>query len=226
MASYFALCNSLWSLTIIGILRFISIIKNSEQAGIQSLGPDYVALWKIRFISIAFTSIIVLSGSWFFNVFPAFFYTIYYDETTAQTFKPTSYNKVYWIPIIMVTLSNAVPKLYTVFLARTWSTNIPEKYILSLETSLAFPFLILLAAAFQFTTRMNRLLYYDPLLVMFGCNVIPLMVIGQNKDMRQKIMEQSHKMFLSIHIFFKKHTTAAVTPTSFQIDNVENELHI
>jgi hypothetical protein len=113
-----------------------------------------------------------------------------------------------------------------VFLARTWFTNTPEKYVLSLETSLAFPFLILLAAAFQFTTRMNRLLYYDPLLVMFGCNVIPLMVIGQNKDMRQKIMEQSHKMFLSIHIFFKKHTTAAVTPTSFQIDNVENELHI
>ena len=100
MASYFALCNSLWSLTIIGILRFISIIKNSEQAGIQSLGLDYVALWKIRFISIAFTSIIVLSGSWFFNVFPAFFYTIYYDEMTAQTLKPSSANKVFWIPFI------------------------------------------------------------------------------------------------------------------------------
>jgi predicted neutral ceramidase superfamily lipid hydrolase len=48
MSTYFALCNSLWSLTITGILRFISLIKNSESDGIQSLGPDDIAIWKIR----------------------------------------------------------------------------------------------------------------------------------------------------------------------------------
>jgi hypothetical protein len=74
----------LWSLAITGILRFISIIKNLEQAGIQCPGPDYIAIWKIRMISIAATSILILSGHLFFNTLPAIFYTLCNEETTAK----------------------------------------------------------------------------------------------------------------------------------------------
>ena len=226
VASYFLLCNSLWSLTITGILRFVSILKKSEQAGIQSLGYDFVAIWKIRLISISLTSCLILSGHFIFNTLPAFFYTLHYEETTVVSHKPTAANKIYWIPIILVTLANAVPKIYTTLLASRLLLGNPEKYALSLETSLSFPFLISVAFAFQFTSRMNRLLYYDPLLVMFGCNIIPLLVVGQNKDMRQKIREHSLKMFLSLNNFFNKHTTVAVTPANFHNDNVDNEINI
>jgi len=225
VASYFALCNSLWSLTITGILRFISIIKNSEQAGIQSLGPDYVAVWKIRLISIASTSCLILIGILFSNIFPAFFYTVYHEETTTNIPKPGTF-RVYWIPIITVTLANAVPKLYNKFMAKHQLSGIPEKYALSLETSLSFPFLIFLAVAFQFTTRMNRLLFYDPLLIMFGCNIIPLMVIAQNKGMRHSLTEQSLKIIKYVFVLCKKHTTAVVAPADHETNNVDNESHI
>jgi hypothetical protein len=163
LASYFALCNILWSLAITGILRFTSIIKKSEQAGIQCLGPDYIAVWKIRMISIAATSILILSGHFFFNTFPAIFYTLCNEETTAKMYK------LYWIPIILAMLANAVPKVYTsYFLTRQLFSGIPDRYVLSLEISLSLPFLIFLTFAFQFTSRIYRLLYFDPLLVMFG----------------------------------------------------------
>jgi hypothetical protein len=105
-------------------------------------------------------------------------------------------------------------------------SGIPEKYALSLETSLSFPFLIFLAVAFQFTTRMNRLLFYDPLLIMFGCNIIPMMVIAQNKGMRRSLTEQSLKIIKYVFVLCKKHTTAVVAPADHETNNVDNESHI
>jgi hypothetical protein len=222
-ASFFVFCNSLWSLTITGALRFTSIIKNSEQAGLQRLGPDYIAVWKIRFISVALTSSLILSNYLFFNIFPPFFYTLYYKEADPETFR--FIYKINWIPIVLVILANAVPKLYTAFLKRKLFSGNPERYALSLETSLSFPFFILLALVSQFTTRMNRLIFYDPLVIMFGCNVIPLMVILQNKSMRQRIIEQILQFFLQIHVLCKKCTTS-VKPAEWGTFNVDNELHI
>ena len=219
--SYFALCSSLWSLTITGLLRFISIIKNSEQAGIQILGPDNVGIWKIRWISIVLTSCLLFSGYFFFHTSPSLFYTLYNQEATL---KPTIHSKVYWIPMITVTLANAVPKLYSTILKRKLFSSNPERYVLSLETSLSFPFLILLLAAFQFTTRANRLLYYDPLLVMFGSIVIPMIVILQNKKTNQPISEHISDLKMSVYTLFKKRTTNAVTPVCE--NNVGIELHI
>jgi hypothetical protein len=37
-----------------GIIRFVSIIKLSEEAGLQFFGSDFIAIWKVRFGSIAF----------------------------------------------------------------------------------------------------------------------------------------------------------------------------
>jgi hypothetical protein len=38
-----------------GIIRFVSIIKLSEEAGLHFFGSDSIAIWKVRFGSIAFT---------------------------------------------------------------------------------------------------------------------------------------------------------------------------
>ena len=223
VASYFVFCNSLWSLAITGTLRFISIIKNSEQAGLQRLGPDYIAVWKIRLISFGLTSCLLLTNQIVFDIFPPFFYTLYYKETKPETFK--FIHKINWIPIVLVILANTVPKLYNAFLKHKLFSKIPEKYAFSLETSLSFPLFILLAVASQFTTRINRLIYYDPMIIMFGCNVIPLMVIIQNKNMGQQIKEQTLQFMSQIHVLCKKCTTS-VKPAVWENYNVDNELHI
>jgi hypothetical protein len=216
--------NSLWSLTITGTLRFILIIKNSEQAEIQFQGPDYIAIWKIRLISIVLSSCFILSNHIFFDILPTFFYTLQYEKAIPKTFN--SLHKISWIPSVLVILANAVPKLYTAFLKQHLFSDIPERYALSLEISLSFPVFILVAIASQFTTRINSLIYYDPLLIMLGCNVIPLVVIMQNKNMRQHIIEQTYQFLLHIHVLCKKCTTISVSPAICETLNVDNELHI
>ena len=47
-------------LIISGSIQFISIIKISEEAGIQILGPDNVAIWKVRVIVISTSSLMSL----------------------------------------------------------------------------------------------------------------------------------------------------------------------
>jgi hypothetical protein len=225
-AIYAVISHCLCSLTVTGILRLISIIKNSEQAGIQSLGPDYVAIWKIRLISIASTSSLILIACWVLGTYPPYFNTLYYKEAIFRTYYLSLISKVYWIPVIMVTLANAVPKLYTICLTGHLFSSIPEKYAISLGASLLIPFLILLGAAFQFTTRVTRLEYYDPLLIMFGCNFVPVFVIAQNKNMCQMITVGSLEIIYYGYFLCKKQTTIAVTSIYFQNNNVNIELHI
>ena len=42
------------------MLRLVSLAKLSEEAGIQCLGPDNVAIWKVRLIIIFTSSLISL----------------------------------------------------------------------------------------------------------------------------------------------------------------------
>jgi hypothetical protein len=47
-------------LMISGVLRLASVLRLSEEAGIQRLGSDHEAIWKVRLISISLSSIISL----------------------------------------------------------------------------------------------------------------------------------------------------------------------
>jgi len=51
VAAYFFLCNSLWSLTISGVLRFITIVKNSDSWETNSFSNCYwpLLLWLCHF---------------------------------------------------------------------------------------------------------------------------------------------------------------------------------
>ena len=41
-----------------GSLRFVSVLQLSEEAGIQSLGSDPAALWKVRFVSASISGVV------------------------------------------------------------------------------------------------------------------------------------------------------------------------
>ena len=215
VAAYFFLCNSLWSLSISGILRFITIVKNSEQAGIQVLGTDSVAIWKIRCISLVLTSSLLLTGILHFQSLPSFFYTLNYAKSIKGTelYEQDPYNKVYLIPMFIVVIANGLPKLYGMILARKYFSKHNQMFAISLENTLAFPFLIGLLVTFQFTTRIHRLLYYDPLLLMFGCNLIPMLIIMKNNCMNKQLKDDLSKLLQCLSSFAStKKRSSSVSP--------------
>jgi hypothetical protein len=222
VAAYFFLCNSLWSLSISGVLRLITIVKNSEQAGIQVLGPDNVAIWKIRCISIGLTSSLLLTGILHFQSLPSFFYTLNYVKTIEGTelYQQDPFIKVYLIPMFVVIIANGLPKLYGMILARKYFSEHNQMFAISLENTLAFPFLIGLLVTSQFTTRIHRLLYYDPLLLMFGCNVIPLLIIMKNNCMTKQLEEESSKLLQCLSTFASK-----LLQCLFSFDSTKNRLN-
>ena len=56
----FPLHSFLACLIISGTLRLTSLVNMSEEAGIQFFGPDNVAIWKVRFITVSSSSFIAL----------------------------------------------------------------------------------------------------------------------------------------------------------------------
>ena len=53
--SYVTIC-----LLVSGTLRFISLLKLSEEAGVQCLGSDLDGIWKVRILAISISSLISL----------------------------------------------------------------------------------------------------------------------------------------------------------------------
>ena len=60
-AVHFSLYSFLSCLIISGLLRLVSLVKLSEEAGLQFFGPDNVAILKIRLIVISTSSLISLA---------------------------------------------------------------------------------------------------------------------------------------------------------------------
>ena len=79
---FFISCLSI-SLFISGVLRLISVIKKSEAAGLQLLGPDNIALNKIRLVSVTFSSIFPCLMISLFNAHPGMFPLFYETESTS-----------------------------------------------------------------------------------------------------------------------------------------------
>jgi len=215
VAAFVTLCNCLWTLAITGTLRFISIVKNSEEAGIQMLGPDNIAIWKIRWISVCLTLSIPFMGIIFFQSIPTFFYTIFCEETVQgpELNKQEPFNKIYFASTVIATIANGLPKVYSILLNRKhFADEQNSKFSMSLESSLAFPFLIVLLISMQVKSRIHRLLFFSPITLMFSCNVIPLIIIMKNKSMKQKLKDLFENSFSSFLSSKSKFWSTSVSP--------------
>ena len=79
---FFISCLSI-SLIISGGLKLISVIKKSEAAGLQLLGPDYIALNKIRLISFFCSFIFPSLMISLYNTHTRFFLQLYGNFNTS-----------------------------------------------------------------------------------------------------------------------------------------------
>ena len=183
-AMFISVCYILCGLTITAILRLISLVKNSEEFGIQSLGPDDVAIWKIRIVSHAISFGLPLVGLIFFQSIPGFF--AFLNNTNAMSpseigqFDP--YNFVYTLPVIIAAIVNIMPKIYSVYLVQRLNTSayFPSKFLISLNNAIGFSLIITGQILSAYLSREHRMYFYYPLVVFLSCDVIPFIIIKQN----------------------------------------------
>jgi hypothetical protein len=204
-AMFISVCYILCGLTITAILRLTSLVRNSEQFGIQGLGPDDVAIWKIRMISVAISFGIPLTGLLFFQSIPGFFVVLanYNSIPLSEIAKLDPYNFAYIIPIFIAAFANLLPKIYSTFLVKKLktSTESHSKFLISLNIAIAFSFIISTQILSSYLSRVYRLHFYYPMVVFFSCDLIPLVIIMKNPSMMKRLEELFPE---NIQLTFKK----------------------
>ena len=207
-AMYISVCYILCGLTITAILRLISLVNNSEEFGIQSLGPDDAAIWKIRILSHTISFGLPFVGLIFFQSIPGFFAVLNNSNaiTPSEIGKFDPYNFVYTVPVIIAATVNIIPKIYSVYLVQRLnnSTYFPTKFLFSLNNAIAFSFIISGQILSAFLSREHRLYFYYPLVVFLSCDVIPFIIIKQNPLIIKRFKELfSNSALLHFENIFK-----------------------
>lgn len=186
-AMYMSVCYNLCALTITAILRFISLVKNCETSGIQSLGPDDVAIWKIRIISIAITLTLPLIGLMFFQSIPGFFYSLYNQQniSPAQILSQDPSCYVLLVPLVVAVVANATPRIYSTLLVKKFHLliNSDEKFLITFENAVSFLIVIASQVLSAYMDRKCRLLVYYPIIIFLICDIFPFVIIMKNAQM-------------------------------------------
>ena len=107
----FSLANSL---IVSGTLRLISLLRNSESAGLQLLGPENIAVVKIRWASIIISAIYELILVLYFDVHSGLFDLFYSHDSDSILLgiSKNMFNILFFVPIFVALIINFVIGLY------------------------------------------------------------------------------------------------------------------
>jgi len=191
----FFVSNISISLIFTGVLRLISVIQKSEAAGLQFLGSDYIALNKIRFVSITSSLIFPCFMVSFFGAHPGLFQLFYGTESTTF-FQDVENNWAIALYLVLpssATVVNTIAKICSdftkanidrqvnVFTIYGHNQCISEgKVILSLEVTIGIPLLIIYTVFSSFSDRLARFTFYFPFQIMLLSLIVPILVIRRN----------------------------------------------
>ena len=112
------------SLIACGSLRFLTLYKNSEVSGLQLLGPEHVAIVKVRFVALVFSIIFEATMASYFRVHTGF-YSLLNSIDTISISKEVAANKAKGLLLVFpfsVLIISAIVKLYSVWLVKKIST--------------------------------------------------------------------------------------------------------
>jgi hypothetical protein len=115
------------------------------------------------------------------------------------------------LPPLIALITNATPKLYSIFLAKNFESDHSKgKFVVSLENALAFSMVILLQIFASYFDREFRLYFNYPMILIFCCDIFPLMIILKNKKMKQNLKNIILTTLENLNI--KQNTTNIVAP--------------
>ena len=222
------------SLIFSGVLRLISVIKKSEAAGLQLLGSDYIALNKIRLVSVTFSFIFPCFLIYFFNAHPGYF-TLFYETESTSFFEDVEHHwaiSLYAVLPCSATVVNAIAKIYSDFTKENIDRQVnvftiygsnqcssEGKVILSLEVTIGISWLIIYTVFSSFADRTARLTFFFPLQIMLLGFILPLIVIKRNKKIINFIKQNNIKPFLGHYlIMLLKKQNSTVVPLQEMYD--------
>lgn len=208
------------SLSISGTLRLITLTKLSEEFGLQMLGPDSLAIYKVRFVSF-FLSITLVVYAIIFQEFYPTTIDLFYGIEDANFSKRVINMEVmilFNIPQACVVIVNSFTKLYSMWLNIAINKKLRRQnvqiFLVSTENNgdnivtkkekgfalpmnyvlaiiLTFPLLLLFS---QLSDRHSRLYFVEPTFLMNICCIVPLCIVLKHKKMRNILMDFFPKM--------------------------------
>jgi len=225
------------SMNISGGLRLISLLNNSEQFGLQLLGPDNLAIKKVRFISISLSIVLIMLGSLFFNVYPPSFDLYFYaDEVSiSETYSKNWFSMIYIISWILAVIIHCSAKCYSLWI--NYELNqLPsielgqiftitkseaskneekfeqfEKFTLSLDSVIVILMLLFVFLVSSLSKRSLRLYIIVPAQITFLCVIIPLYLILKNEKMKIILANLYQNSIFRI-FYWCKNTSSTVCP--------------
>ena len=204
-----------------GILRLISIVRNSEEKGIQLLGPDDLAIWIVRSASISISLIFTLTMSFVFNTFPGLYYFLNQDESfdVVDLGKTNPGVNLFAIFPAVAALINIVCKIYSLVAKQkmvsadmTMATKPRFSFSFSLGGAILICFPLFAAGLTTFLKRRERFYFSYPAFFFTFDLLVPLFIISRNEKMKlalhQVLSHHSNAIrhFFSINI--KRHNPA------------------
>jgi hypothetical protein len=232
LISIFLFCISI-SFIISGLLRLFTLLKLSEEWGIQLLGPDDLAVFKIRTMSIVISTIIAVSTIVFYKEYPTTVDLFHGNEEFSKRQSNLIVKSIYSALPRLALIVNCVTKFYSVWvnfkLNRVTQIKIGqldlqdnsyavkiESFALSMNSVMALIFVFFVLALSQFSERHIRLYYIVPADLMCICVVVPLFIIMRTEKMRNILVSlfPLEELSLLLLIFKKRNVlrTAVVHP--------------
>ena len=216
-----------------GSLRLISLLRNSEVGGLQLLGPENIAILKIRMISIVISFSFQIVMIFSFEAQSGLFNMFYESETKSYSAEITKnrFKALYWIwPISAVLLHianelisyklkiklNQCDQVLPIFTIVQQPMPTTESFHFSTSSVIGFPFAIMFAFVLSFASRHNRLLFFYPVESTVISVILPLGIIYKNKKMKtyleQIVIIPLKDKFMFVYFEFKRIISSKVSP--------------
>jgi hypothetical protein len=219
------------SLILSGGLRLITLIKKSESAGHQLLGPENIAIVKIRVISVllsvAYESFLVF----FLDAHGGIFKLLHHFERESILSDLHSDHKktLFMILPASALLVNLITKLYSIWIRREMAHTVDiftihnegqqthylsseELFSVSLGAAIGVPLWMLIAIASSFATREWQLMFFIPLQLFLVNLLFPIYVISKNNKMRNTLLGPLQEKCITWFTSIKRQLTNSVGP--------------
>ena len=210
---------------ICGGMRFISLVKNSEAAGLQLLGVDTEAVIIIRLVSIIISIIIPGTIISLCDAYPGTF-RLLHEEKISSNWEDIKENKCVAIYLILpdvTVLFNVIVVCYSSWIKRQMkkrassltiikdSLNV-DKFTFSITQVTIIPFLIFISLLQSFSERRIRLMFHGPFHVFLINVLLPTTIICINKKIKYYFQRKYLEPVIELHRCAKIHSLNKVLP--------------
>lgn len=173
------------------------MLRNSEEEGLQLLGPENVAIVKVRIISI-FISTFLQNLPLICCKEQSGIFALFFEKEPISFVHEVKKSKIKivfsFLPLLSLVM-NGLAKMASIWMNKKLKPNLnfsienrtEEKFSVSLNALICLPILVFFSIIFSYSNRDQRLLFYFPLQIMMLSVIIPSIIVTQNEKMKRTL---------------------------------------